>query len=248
MKTPEKRDNEEQLKSEQSIIVVRKYESKDKLEVQRIFSEGMLEMVRDTAFTGLPHHPESLLLYFALTIACVLISSCWWMIILLPAVVLCGRYFYSSRVIHIYLKHSMSTDMADIAGFYLKSPADSCLWVAVMDGKVVGLVAAVTQEQTSGVVELQRMSVDRRYRCCGVGMALGRKVLEFASTHGYSWVTLGTTAYQPAAHKLYKRLGFRCVGVTNAYRSPIAGTRPSLLEWLFYRVHYHHYSLKVENQ
>lgn len=67
MKTPEKRDNEEQLKSEQSIIVVRKYESKDKLEVQRIFSEGMLEMVRDTAFTGLPHHPESLLLYFALT-------------------------------------------------------------------------------------------------------------------------------------------------------------------------------------
>ena len=46
---------------------------------------------------------------------------CWWVIGLLPAVVLCGRYFYSRRVIHGYLEHAMSRDMEDIEGFYMKS-------------------------------------------------------------------------------------------------------------------------------
>lgn len=48
-------------------IVVREFEPKDKAEVHQIFYEGLMEMVPDTAFRGLKHHPESLLLYTAMT-------------------------------------------------------------------------------------------------------------------------------------------------------------------------------------
>ncbi|XP_060882933.1 N-acetylaspartate synthetase-like [Labrus mixtus] len=225
-------------------VVVREFKPADKAEVQRIFSEGLMEMVPDTAFKGLRHHPESILLYTSMTIICSVITMCWWVIALLPALCLCGRYFYSRRVIHGYLERAMSRDMGDMEGFYMKS-SDSCLWVAVLEGKVVGVVAAVSQLKSGGAVELQRMSVDRRFRRCGVGVALGRKVLEFAVSHKYSTVVLGTTAYAHAAHQLYKRLGFQCVGITNGYVTP--GARLSLVERIFYRVRHYHYSMDVQN-
>ncbi|KAJ4922695.1 hypothetical protein JOQ06_024380 [Pogonophryne albipinna] len=134
--------------------------------------------------------------------------------------------------------------MGDMEGFYMKSPV-SCLWVAELEGKVVGMVAAVDQKQPGGAIMLQRMSVDWRCRRCGVGVALGRKVLEFAVTHGYSRVALGTTAYSPAVHKLYLRLGFRCVGVT--IEKAIPGANWSLLGQIFYRVYLHQYILDVQN-
>lgn len=62
-----------------------------------------------------------------LTVVCFVITMCWWVIGLLPAIVLCGRYFYSRRVIHGYLEHAMSSDMGDIEGFYTKSPGVYCL-------------------------------------------------------------------------------------------------------------------------
>ncbi len=48
-------------------IVVREFEPADKQEVQQIFCKGLMEMIPDTAFRGLRHHPESLLLYTAVT-------------------------------------------------------------------------------------------------------------------------------------------------------------------------------------
>lgn len=125
------------------------------------------------------------------------------------------------------------------------SISDARLWVAELEGQVVGIVAALRHQAMEGAVELQRMAVDRKWRQFGIGMALGRKVVEFAETSKYSSVVLGTTAYSRAAHKLYERLGFRCVGVTNGYVTP--GATSSLLESLFYRVRHHHYSLNLEN-
>lgn len=114
-----------------------------------------------------------------------------------------------------------------------------------MDDKVVGTVAAVKDQKSDGGVVLQRMAVDQDYRQRGIGVALGKKLLEFAAAHKSSSVVLGTTAYTPAAHKLYQKLGFRCVGVTNAYVTP--GFRLSLLEKIFYRVSHHHYALSLQN-
>ncbi|KAG8015076.1 Interferon-induced very large GTPase 1 [Nibea albiflora] len=140
--------NDKVLKDQNALqtMVVREFEPADKPHVQRIFYEGLMEMIPDTAFRGLRHHLESLLLYTAMTVLCFVITMCWWVIGLLPAIVLCGRYFYSRRVIHGYLERAMNGDMADIEGFYMKSP-DSCLWVAVLEGKVVGVVAAVGRQK-----------------------------------------------------------------------------------------------------
>lgn len=114
-----------------------------------------------------------------------------------------------------------------------------------MDDKVVGTVAAVKEQKSDGVVILRRMAVDQDYRQRGIGIALGKKLLEFAAKNKSSSVVLGTTAYTPAAHKLYQKLGFRCVGVTNGYVTP--GFRLSLLEKFFYRVTHHHYALNLQN-
>ncbi|XP_077381042.1 N-acetylaspartate synthetase-like [Festucalex cinctus] len=226
-----------------STVIVREFEPEDEVHVQRIFCEGMMEMVFDTAFRGLRRHPESLLLYMTITAVGYVLTMCWWLIGLLPAVVLCSRYFYSRRIIHAYLDEAMNNDMGHIEEFYMQS-LDSRLWVAVMDGQVVGVVAAVVQK-AAGFAELRRMSVDRRCRRCGVGVALGLQVLQFAKTQGYATVVLGTTAYSPAAHRLYQRLGFHCCGVTNGYITD--GATTSLLARMFYRVRHHHYRLEVKN-
>lgn len=67
----------------------------------------------------------------------------------------------------------------------------SCLWVAVLEEKMVGVVAAV------GSVVLHQMAVDQRW--FGISLAQGQKVLEFTVVH---------------THKLCQRTGFCCVWVT----------------------------------
>lgn len=48
-------------------LIVREYEPADKQQVLNNFNEGLMEMIPDTAFRGLRHHPESVLLYAAVT-------------------------------------------------------------------------------------------------------------------------------------------------------------------------------------
>lgn len=125
------------------------------------------------------------------------------------------------------------------------SPAGSCFWVAVLDGNVVGIVAARGNEEDN-TVELRRMSVDSNYRGKGIAKALGRKVLEFAMLNNYSSVVLGTTAVKMAAHKLYESLGFKHVGVVEHYALP--GMTRSLLERMFFQVRYHRYRLQLREE
>ncbi|OXB78822.1 UNVERIFIED_CONTAM: hypothetical protein H355_011840 [Colinus virginianus] len=126
-----------------------------------------------------------------------------------------------------------------------KMEAGSCFWVAVLDGNVVGIVAARGNEEDN-TVELRRMSVDSNYRGKGIAKALGRKVLEFAMLNNYSSVVLGTTAVKMAAHKLYESLGFKHVGVVEHYALP--GMTHSLLERMFFQLRYHRYRLQLREE
>ncbi|KAB1282335.1 N-acetylaspartate synthetase [Camelus dromedarius] len=157
---------------------------------------------------SLPPAPS---LCFALTRS--LLLTC-----LVPAGLLGLRYYYSRKVVLAYLDCALHTDMADIEQYYMKPPG-SCFWVAVLDGNVVGIVAA-RAHAADNTVELLRMSVDSRFRGKGIAKALGRKVLEFALVHNYSAVVLGTTAVKVAAHKLYESLGFRHMGSSDRYVMP----------------------------
>lgn len=75
--------------------------------------------------------------FSSLAVAVFLVTMYWWVIVLLPATILCGRYFYSSQVIQGYLEKAMSRDMGNIEEFYANSSGKytrvlitswSCCW------------------------------------------------------------------------------------------------------------------------
>eukprot|EP00062_Callorhinchus_milii_P015001 gi/632964795/ref/XP_007898571.1/ PREDICTED: N-acetylaspartate synthetase [Callorhinchus milii] len=203
-----------------------------------------MERIPNTAFRGLKQHPNILLFYAFLTVICFYLTNSLLLTCCVPILLLGTRYYYSRKVILSYLECALQTDMSDIEQYYMK-PTGSCFWVTVLDGNVVGIVAARGNEEDN-TVELRRMSVDAKYRGKGIAKALGRKVLEFAMLNNYSAVVLGTTAVKMAAHRLYESLGFKYVGVTEHYVLP--GMSHSILERMFFQLHYHRYRLQLREE
>ncbi|NXK75141.1 NAT8L synthetase, partial [Amazona guildingii] len=175
---------------------------------------------------------------------CFVVTKSFLLTCCLPIFLMGMRYYFSRKVILHYLDCALHTDMSDIEQYYMKPPG-SCFWVAVLDGNVVGIVAARGNEEDN-TVELRRMSVDSNYRGKGIAKALGRKVLEFAMLNNYSSVVLGTTAVKMAAHRLYESLGFKHVGVVEHYTLP--GMTRSLLERMFFQLRYHRYRLQLREE
>ncbi|XP_062905652.1 N-acetylaspartate synthetase isoform X1 [Mobula hypostoma] len=272
-------------------VYIREFELSDRDNVRRIFFDGIMERIPNTAFRGLKQQPRILLFYLCLTekkdtlcddhfnllkvlgqksfenekqkrrsraalrmyrlflslisiVMCFYLTKSLLLTCCVPILLLGSRYHYSRKVIVSYLECALQTDMSDIEQYYMK-PAGSCFWVAVLDGNVVGIVAARSHEDDN-TVELCRMSVDFDQRGKGIAKALGRKVLEFAVLNNYSAVVLGTTAVKVAAHKLYESLGFRHVGVTDHYVLP--GMTHSMLERIFFQVRYHRYRLNLREE
>ncbi|XP_067838219.1 N-acetylaspartate synthetase [Heptranchias perlo] len=225
-------------------VFIREFELSDQESVCRIFYEGIMERIPNTAFRGLKQQPKILLFYSCLTVMCFYLTKSLLLTCCVPTLLLGSRYYYSRKVILSYLECALQTDMSDIEQYYMK-PAGSCFWVAVLDGNVVGIVAARGNEEDN-TVELRRMSVDFDQRGKGIAKALGRKVLEFAVLNNYSAVVLGTTAVKLAAHRLYESLGFRYVGVTEHYVLP--GMNHSVLEKMFFQLRYHRYRLHLREE
>ncbi|XP_054609075.1 N-acetylaspartate synthetase [Dunckerocampus dactyliophorus] len=225
-------------------VFIREFERGDQEEVRRIFYEGIMERIPNTAFRGLRQQSRTQFLYALLTVMCFSMTKSFTLTCCVPLILMGARYYYSRKVIHSYLDHALHTDMADIEAYYMK-PTGSCFWVAVLDGHVVGIVAAQGREDDN-MVELRRMSVDSRYRGKGIAKALGRRVLEFAVRNNYAAVVLGTTAVKMAAHKLYESLGFCRTGQSEDYRLP--GMSRSMLERLFFQIRYSRYRLQLREE
>ncbi|XP_056156747.1 N-acetylaspartate synthetase [Lampris incognitus] len=225
-------------------VFIREFERADQAEVRRIFYEGIMERIPNTAFRGLRQQPNTQFIYALLTLMCFVMTKSVALTCCTPFILMGARYYYSRKVIHTYLDCALHTDMADIEAYYMK-PTGSCFWVAVLEGRVVGIVAAQGREEDN-TVELRRMSVDSRYRGKGIAKALGRRVLEFAVRNNYAAVVLGTTAVKLAAHKLYESLGFRRTGQSEDYRLP--GMSRSPLERLFFQIRYSHYRLQLREE
>ncbi|KAM6402446.1 N-acetylaspartate synthetase [Pluvialis apricaria] len=225
-------------------VYIREFHPSEQEVVRRIFYEGIMERIPNTAFRGLKQQPLTQLLYGLLAVICFVVTKSFLLTCCLPIFLMGMRYYFSRKVILHYLDCALHTDMSDIEQYYMKPPG-SCFWVAVLDGNVVGIVAARGNEEDN-TVELLRMSVDSNYRGKGIAKALGRKVLEFAMLNNYSSVVLGTTAVKMAAHKLYESLGFKHVGVVEHYALP--GMTRSLLERMFFQLRYHRYRLQLREE
>ncbi|XP_066477914.1 N-acetylaspartate synthetase [Tiliqua scincoides] len=225
-------------------VCIREFHPSEQEVVRRIFYEGIMERIPNTAFRGLKDQPLTQLVYGTMAVMCFVVTKSLLLTCCLPIFLMGMRYYFSRKVILSYLEHALNTDMSDIEQYYMKSPG-SCFWVAVLNGNVVGIVAAKGNEEDN-TVELHRMSVDSRYRGKGIAKALGRKVLEFAMVNNYSSVVLGTTAVKVAAHKLYESLGFKHVGIVEHYTLP--GMTHSILERMFFQVRYHRYCLQLREE
>uniref|UniRef100_A0A8D0ECP4 N-acetylaspartate synthetase n=1 Tax=Salvator merianae TaxID=96440 RepID=A0A8D0ECP4_SALMN len=225
-------------------VCIRTFHPSEQDVVRRIFYEGIMERIPNTAFRGLKDQPFTQLVYGTMTVICFVVTKSFLLTCCLPIFLMGVRYYFSRKVILSYLECALNTDMSDIEQYYMKSPG-SCFWVAVLNGNVVGIVAARGSEEDNSV-ELRRMSVDSKYRGKGIAKALGRKVVEFAMLNNYSSVVLGTTAVKVAAHKLYESLGFKHVGVVEHYRLP--GMTHSILERMFFQLRFHRYRLQLREE
>jgi len=95
---------------------------------------------------------------------------------------------------------------------YLDS-ANSVLFVARLDGEVVGLLdfrgEALSEQAHCGVFGV---SVERRHRGGGIGTALIETLLTWAPAHGIRRIEVLAWASNPRALALYERLGFEREG------------------------------------
>ncbi|XP_040191230.1 N-acetylaspartate synthetase [Rana temporaria] len=233
---------EDGIKEQQ--LYIREFQAANQEVARRIFYEGIKERIPSSAFRGLKYQPVLQCVYAVLTIICFVVTNSLMLACCMPIFLLGMRYYYSRKIILNHLEGALRTDMSDIEKYYMKQPG-SCFWVAVLDSRVVGIVAARGNEEDN-VVELRRMSVDSNYRGKGIAKALGRKVLEFAMLNHYSSIMLGTTAVKIAAHKLYESLGFKHVGVIENHAVP--GMTHSLLEKMFFQLRYHRYCLQLREE
>jgi GNAT superfamily N-acetyltransferase len=96
-------------------------------------------------------------------------------------------------------------DLADVDGFYRASGGE--FWVADLDGKVVGTIAALGIGD--GDVALRKMFVHADHRGgAGLSAQLMDTLLRWAETSGCRCIYLGTTAVMLAAHRFYAKVGF----------------------------------------
>ncbi|HVS49223.1 MAG TPA: GNAT family N-acetyltransferase [Candidatus Dormibacteraeota bacterium] len=88
---------------------------------------------------------------------------------------------------------------------------DRTRFVAIVDGQVVGTVAAGTGEFT-GAAALTALWVDPRFRGQGVGTALIDAVMEWARSEQFDQVLLWVTEVNETAARLYEHHGFTRTG------------------------------------
>ncbi|XP_063315917.1 N-acetylaspartate synthetase isoform X1 [Pelobates fuscus] len=233
---------EQEVTKEQ--LYIREFQPKDQESARRIFHEGIKERIPSSAFRGLRYQPLLQCLYAIITVICFVVTNSFLLTCCVPMLIMGLRFYYSRKIILNHLEGAHHTDLTDIQQYYMKQPG-CCFWVAILEGKVVGIVAARGNEEDN-VVELRRMSVDSSFRGKGIAKALGRKVIEFAMLNHYSSIVLGTTAVKIAAHKLYESLGFKHVGVNEHHTVP--SMTNSLVERMFFQLRYHRYCLQLREE
>lgn len=96
--------------------------------------------------------------------------------------------------------------------------ADSVLFVARLDGRVVGgLTLALYRIPTGLKAWIEDVVVDGEARGNGIGEALSRAAVDEAGRRGAKHVSLTSRASRDAANRLYQAIGFEQYE-TNVYR------------------------------
>ncbi|MED6294330.1 N-acetylaspartate synthetase, partial [Characodon lateralis] len=101
-------------------VFIREFERGDQKEVLRIFHEGIMERIPNTAFRGIWQQPRTQFIYAFLTVMCFYMTKSVTLTCCAPLILMGARYYYSRKVIQSYLERALHTDMADIEAYYMK--------------------------------------------------------------------------------------------------------------------------------
>lgn len=201
-------------------VIIRSFQSRDSHMVRKIFAQSMGEMrgpfVRDVMYQavlyGLFLSMPVVLLNFLWSPWCVTIY--FFVLFVLLLALFAGLHIGFSR----YIQTCLHTDLDNVDSIYLCQKM-SHMWVAELNGKLIGMVALVPggdHEDSFGkpretVGRLRRMAVLPEFRRLGVAQKLLNELLRYAKEIGYKQIVLLTTSAQEAALKFYPKHGFQLV-------------------------------------
>ena len=98
-------------------------------------------------------------------------------------------------------------DLKDIKSCYQQGGGE--FWVARDNGKVIGTIGIMMKENRCAV--MKKFFVDSEYRSQKVGLALYKKLLEYAENAGVKHIILDTPSVAKASHRFYEKAGFRII-------------------------------------
>ena len=84
-------------------------------------------------------------------------------------------------------------------------------WIAEVDGQNVGHIFLVKHPDDPHTAKLRLLFVEPSARGMGLGDALVKECVAFARTAGYRKIVLWTQSCLTAAHRIYRKAGFRLV-------------------------------------
>ncbi|XP_077588191.1 putative N-acetyltransferase family 8 member 5 [Stigmatopora nigra] len=185
---------------------IREYREGDGPTVRELFTLGMSEHVPTSFMYGLK---QPLSQMFLACIFCALLASSKSFLLPVLAVTL---LLAAARQVLVhkfngYIDMCCAADLSHISDIYM-SPPNACFWVAVCEGRLLGMVSCLPSLSHPDCLELKRMSVRRDCRRTGVAKNLCRTVAEFARARGFAGVVLVTSVVQTDAQKLYEGLGY----------------------------------------
>ncbi|XP_078383808.1 N-acetyltransferase 8-like [Oculina patagonica] len=199
-------------------VIIRSFQSRDSHVVRKIFAESMGEMrgplVRDVMCQGV-------LYGLCLSLPAAVLNFVWfsWFLTLyffvcfaLLLALFAGLQTGFSR----YIQKCLHTDLDNVESIYLCQKR-SHMWVAELNGNIIGMVALVPDHEDSfgkpreAVGRLRRMAVLPEFRRLGVAKKLLRELLNYSREIGYKEIVLLTTSAQEAALRFYPKHGFQLV-------------------------------------
>ena len=196
-------------------VKIRSYQSSDYEDCREIFTQGMEQLISLVARVVLPRYCWILAVFGVFVILAAFTWTLWMFAYYIFVCVVVLALLYVDVYIECwrFINSCLATDLKDIDKTYMSG--DGChMWVAEWDGKVVGMVGLLHNENHKpGVAELQRMSVSPLCRRMGIARKLLDELLQHAKDQRLDKLTLTTTSAQTPAIRLYKKYGFKLMAV-----------------------------------
>ena len=191
--------------------IIRSFERKDQSACQNIFKDGYQEFIEGITVIYLSLLVRYIVMAAIFAILAAVIWSAWIfaVFVVMVCMVLAFIGIYLQLTGWLYINHTLkSGDLKDIEESYM-SIQQSHLWVAELNGRVVGMVGLVHEENFErGVYELKRMYVVPSCRGMGIANNLINELISHAKTNRIKLVFLKTTSTLVPAIQLYMKNGF----------------------------------------